>query len=319
MLLQLGDKGSAVKKLQEVLKIKVDGDFGPATVTAVKAFQTSKGLKADGIVGENTAKMLRVDIEGLSSTDLATSSVVKPRAVDTSTGTTYTTQEGLVVHKYLLDNDEYVVANTTKHWLLFHHTAGSSDPFATVKQWNDDTRGRIATQYVIGGISTKGDAKNDGVVVECFPDQGWAYHLGDNGNSHLHPESIGIEICNYGFLELRADGKYYNYVGSVIPNDQVCDLGSNFNGHRYYHKYTDKQIENLGKLCKEIARRHPNIDLKSGLQTWLKTETAAIAFGYKDDAYFGKIPKGILTHTNIRKDKTDCSPQPNLIRLIQSL
>jgi hypothetical protein len=52
--LQMGDTGESVKKLQALLKIGVDGDFGPKTKIAVVKFQRSKGLYADGIVGKNT-------------------------------------------------------------------------------------------------------------------------------------------------------------------------------------------------------------------------------------------------------------------------
>jgi hypothetical protein len=52
--LRLGDKGDAVIELQNLLGIKPDGDFGPKTKRAVIAFQKSKGLLADGIVGRGT-------------------------------------------------------------------------------------------------------------------------------------------------------------------------------------------------------------------------------------------------------------------------
>lgn len=60
--LRRGDKGEDVKELQKELislgyplpKYGADGDFGKETETAVKAFQTDNGLKADGVVGEKT-------------------------------------------------------------------------------------------------------------------------------------------------------------------------------------------------------------------------------------------------------------------------
>jgi hypothetical protein len=65
-LLKLGSKGTDVKKLQELL-VKVgenpgpiDGDFGPLTVTAVKAFQAKNNdrggypLNVDGQAGDKT-------------------------------------------------------------------------------------------------------------------------------------------------------------------------------------------------------------------------------------------------------------------------
>ena len=62
--LRKGDRGSEVKKLQNALKqlgyysLKVDGVYGKGTVNAVKAFQKSKGLKADGIAGPKTQEKL---------------------------------------------------------------------------------------------------------------------------------------------------------------------------------------------------------------------------------------------------------------------
>ena len=52
--LQRGSKGDEVITLQRALKITADGDFGPMTEKAVKDFQKSKGLDADGIVGAKT-------------------------------------------------------------------------------------------------------------------------------------------------------------------------------------------------------------------------------------------------------------------------
>ncbi len=58
--LKKGSKKPEVKDLQEALKAlgfnpgPVDGVFGAATEKAVKAFQTSVGIHADGIVGRIT-------------------------------------------------------------------------------------------------------------------------------------------------------------------------------------------------------------------------------------------------------------------------
>ena len=58
MLLKLGSEGEDVKKLQAKLGVEVIGKFGPKTEAAVKAWQSTHGLTADGIVGDGTwAKM----------------------------------------------------------------------------------------------------------------------------------------------------------------------------------------------------------------------------------------------------------------------
>jgi hypothetical protein len=319
--LKKGDKGDAVKKLQQLLKINPsDGIFGPNTEIKVREYQKANGLTADGVVGDVTATKLGFNIEEYLSTDLSTSNATaSPIITPPSPGNSYKTPLGLEIYKKMLDSDEYTPSHFSKYWLLLHHTAGGHNPYATIDQWNNDTRGRIATQFVIGGLSTSNsDSKYDGVVVECFPEGSWASHIGANGNSHLHPESVGIEVCNYGYLTKQADGSFVNYVGGKVPNNAVVDLGFDFNGHRYYHAYTDKQISSLILLIKEISRRNPTINLANGLLYWLSKEPAALAFAYKDEAFKGLV-KGMFTHTNIRKDKTDMSPQPKLISALKTL
>jgi peptidoglycan hydrolase-like protein with peptidoglycan-binding domain len=61
-----GDTGPAVQTLQNRLNVwganlTVDGDFGPATLAAVKAFQTQQNLTADGVVGPRTWAALNQD------------------------------------------------------------------------------------------------------------------------------------------------------------------------------------------------------------------------------------------------------------------
>ena len=58
-MLQQGSQGGGVRKAQALLDVfgahlVVDGDFGPATAAAVRSFQGSHGLQADGIVGPLT-------------------------------------------------------------------------------------------------------------------------------------------------------------------------------------------------------------------------------------------------------------------------
>ncbi len=62
-----GDDGQPVRTLQYLLRahgrtVAVDGDFGPATERAVRSFQRSRGLAADGVVGERTWSALIVTV-----------------------------------------------------------------------------------------------------------------------------------------------------------------------------------------------------------------------------------------------------------------
>lgn len=54
VLLSVGSKGEAVKKLQSGLGIDADGIFGHGTAAAVRSFQETNGLQVDGIAGPAT-------------------------------------------------------------------------------------------------------------------------------------------------------------------------------------------------------------------------------------------------------------------------
>ncbi|GAB3714505.1 peptidoglycan-binding protein [Mariniluteicoccus flavus] len=57
--LKLGSEGASVRLLQRAItyaghRAEVDGQFGPATQSAVRAFQKARGLHVDGVVGPRT-------------------------------------------------------------------------------------------------------------------------------------------------------------------------------------------------------------------------------------------------------------------------
>lgn len=62
-MLRLGSRGARVRELQALLvraghQVAVDGDFGPATKVALRAFQAAQGLSVDGVYGPQTEAAL---------------------------------------------------------------------------------------------------------------------------------------------------------------------------------------------------------------------------------------------------------------------
>ena len=79
--LRLGSKGDAVRTLQTRLQelgyltVRPDGSFGANTETAVKAFQQSNKLKADGVVGNATqTKLYASDVKAAATQTTETAS-----------------------------------------------------------------------------------------------------------------------------------------------------------------------------------------------------------------------------------------------------
>lgn len=213
-----------------------------------------------------------------------------------------------------LKDSEYIKEVVKKTQIVLHHTAGNSSGVGTIKNWNADSRGRIATCVTVSGKGLSKDTY-DGEICQCFSSKHWAYHLGIKPDvfrakgvkyQNLDKTSIGIEICNWGPLEKVGD-KFFNYVDREVPADQVCELEKPYKGHKYYHAYTDAQIESVRQL----------------LVYW--NETHGIPLDYDEDAMWNvsvdalKGEPGVYTHNSYRKDKTDVSPQPKLIAMLKSL
>jgi peptidoglycan hydrolase-like protein with peptidoglycan-binding domain len=319
MLLKNGSKGKEVKQLQEALNIGADGIFGSGTEKAVIQFQKDNGLVADGIVGSKTWEAIGIDTDQSSSTSAEDTAYDKDNKL--AKHGTYTTQDGLVIDKVYLDSDEYVrdYGKIEPLGFFIHHTAGWDNPYNTVSNWNRDKRGRVATQYVIGGSNVKGkESKYDGTVVECFPNNYLGWHLGKVGKFAISKMSGAVELNNFGYLKKKGD-KYYTYVNTEVKPEFVCDLGYKFRGHQYWHAYTDKQIESLRLLILHLRDIYPKMDLVNGIPKLLKEGVhPKDAFEFNEDAYYAR-QFGLWTHTNVRKDKFDCFPQPELVEMLKQL
>lgn len=291
MILKLGSKGNEVKEIQIFLELVADGDFGPKTHGKVCEWQHKNGLTVDGIVGPLTWNAM-----GLASTDVSE--------------LTYTTDSGLTIHKHYLPEYEYMTGSKPEYVFL-HHTAGWHNPYKTVDHWAGDTRGSVATEFVLGGQSIKGNNDHyDGELIQCFPQGGWGWHLG-TGRSHMHKNSVGIEVNNFGWIK---NGK--TYAGQTAAASQIVVLDKPFRGHKTWHRYSDKQINVLKDWILWIGERD-SIDIRAGLPALIK-EKGADAFEYNEDVKNGKL-KGLWTHTNVRKDKVDMFPQPELMDMLISL
>jgi hypothetical protein len=287
-----------VKQIQEALNITIDGSFGPKTEAAVIRFQSNEGLVADGIVGPKT-----LDVLGILDTDLKNVS-------------SFSIFDNVKAERYYLPKGEYIQKEEPilNDYIFIHHTAGWNNPYRCIDHWGRDSRGRIATEFVLGGRNVKnGDDVYDGILLQAFPEGAQGWHLGKTGSYYMNRHSVGIELCSFGYL--TNTGK--TYVGTQACNSEIVTLNESFRSRNKWHRYSDAQIKTLGKWILYVASRD-NIDIREGLVKWIEKMGPTKAFEFQEDAYEGKI-KGLLTHTNVRKDKADCFPQPELIDMLLSL
>ena len=298
-LLRYGSKGVEVVELQNLLGIKADGLFGKNTEASVIEFQQINDLQPDGIVGSATWGALKDH---------------NPDGNLDSDPNVYVTPNGMVVNRYYLPSNEYVHERYDNEYAFLHHTAGRENPYRVVDSWGRDDRGRVGTEFVLGGIShTTGNTAYNGEMIQAFPEGNFAYHLGAVGSSKMRKASVGLEICSMGYL----NSDYRTYVDSKCLISQACKLAEPFKNRVFWNKYSNKQLEQIEKWIEYIGERD-GIDMRVGLQQWILKYGPTKAFGFHQDAYDGKV-KGLLTHTNVRKDKYDCYPDPGLVDVIMSI
>ncbi len=199
---------------------------------------------------------------------------------------------------------QYFQEEHPKKQIYLHHTAGNSNALQVFKDWESNSV-QIGTFVVIAG---------NGQIVQGFSSKHWAYHLGIKSEIFsrnnlpyisLDKISIGIEICNWGYLTER-NGKFYNYVDKEIPLNEVTILDVPYKGYLAWHKYTDAQIESVRKLLIYLSETY-KIDIKYKEDIWNVTKRALSG------------ENGLFTHNSVRKDKTDVYPCPRLIQMLKSL
>ena len=136
--------------------------------------------------------------------------------------------------------------------LVFHYTVGSLE--ASVGWFRNPASG-VSAHYVVG---------QDGAIVQAVgewdiahqavcPKEGVPDHECFIPNIHLR--SIGIELENWGWVELQGDGSFLTSLGTAYVGSPVA-LGSPVFGKVYWDPFTQVQLDATRCLVVDILSRH---------------------------------------------------------------
>jgi N-acetyl-anhydromuramyl-L-alanine amidase AmpD len=204
--------------------------------------------------------------------------------------------------------DQYFREAQPKNQVFIHHTVSGQGVNGDIAWWRS-TADHVATAIIVGW---------DGKIYQLYGSKFWGYHLGlrTANNKQLNKESIGIEIDAWGGL-VRTNRQWYpakwdkelkknvaNTKVAPIQNVQVYPDG--FRGFYGFEKYTDAQIEAVRELLVFWNGRY-KIPLDYKEDMW----------DISDKALAGE--DGVWTHVSYREDKSDCHPQPELIKMLKSV
>jgi len=205
-------------------------------------------------------------------------------------------------------NEQYYRKQTTKKQIVLHHTVSGHGVNGDLNWWLQ-TKGRIATHMIVDF---------EGKIYQCYSTKYWAHHLGvkKSNNVALNKASIGVEIDAWGGL-VKRKGKWYpskwDAVKKVMvanikvkPIKNVQEYPEGWRGYYGFEKYTSEQIESVRKLLVYWGEVY-NIPLGYNEDMW----------DISENALSGK--SGVWSHVSYREDKSDCHPQPELIKMLKSI
>lgn len=190
-VLRRGLSGDPVKRLQERLAelgfdpCGADGAFGPNTDAAVKAFQQSRGLEADGVVGPQTWNKLGITVEG--EVHGADSSAGPDGATVQTVDGPMVSRQGKLISPQIAGNFDRMVAAAAQQGVSLEINDGyrSSDEQAVLYQKYKSGQGPIAAPP---GQSLH----NKGLAIDFYDRPGaWAWlkaHAADYGLHNFDPE-----------------------------------------------------------------------------------------------------------------------------------
>lgn len=259
-VLRQGSAGSDVSAVQHLLTARgygttVDGSFGPGTKSKVVAFQSSRGLAADGVVGANTwSKLVTTVRQGDSSSYV--------RAAQTL----------LNKYGYRLAVDGVFGPGTRSAAASFQSAKGIT---------SDGIIGPVTWQYLAGsgGGNTNPPATNCGSVTSSVPISHTTVITSPNGASWR------VHTCLAGNLDRMFDAAAaagHNFTGSGWrdPNQQIALRRQNC-GTSYYAIYQMPASQCTPPTAIPGTSRHERglaVDLSTGLSTsafnWLKANAS---------------------------------------------
>jgi N-acetylmuramoyl-L-alanine amidase len=137
-------------------------------------------------------------------------------------------------------------------FIIIHYTAGGSAD----SSYDALDRAGLSAHILI---------KRDGALIQCVDFDSKAFHAGKSfwrGYRSLNSCSIGIEVCNYGWLMRRGDGKFQRVGETPVFEPEEVIVADHKNGRPRdvgWEVYPEAQLVVLKEVCEALLNEYPTI------------------------------------------------------------
>ena len=203
---KLGSKGDGVAEIQLALRLSgydvtIDSYYGPKTHDAVVAFQKSRGIGADGIVGPKTLALLK---EVLAVGKAETHPVEPAKSAVT------------ITNGYIYQHVTRC-ANRAIRYIAVHYTAGTTSRMGQAMQVRQVFLQRSASaDFVV----------DDGTIVQINPDlrNYYCWAVGDSKNKWTGGGRLYGQATNRNTISIEICSTLRQGTSAVVPNHEGWTL-----------------------------------------------------------------------------------------------
>ena len=212
---KLGSKGDGVAEIQLALRLSgydvtIDSYYGPKTHDAVVAFQKSRGIGADGIVGPKTLALLK-EVLAVGKTETHHTTGSFPANGGESAKSAVTITNGYI-YKHVTR-----CANRVIRYIAVHYTAGTTSRMGQAMQVRQVFLQRSASaDFVV----------DDGTIVQINPDlrNYYCWAVGDSKNKWTGGGRLYGQATNRNTISIEICSTLRQGTSAVVPNHEGWTL-----------------------------------------------------------------------------------------------
>ncbi len=149
------------------------------------------------------------------------------------------------------DKNKDLFAQAQPDTIIIHYTAGRGAKSSATYLSKPEVK---ASAHIVIG--------RDGTIFQLVPFNTIAWHAGKSayeGRIGYNKFSIGIELDNAGILK-KSGSEYLSWFGKSYPENEVIQaIHRNESQEKYWHTFTEIQIEMLEEICLTIMNKYTSI------------------------------------------------------------